>query len=273
MNNKIIPKIIHQIWIGNNSRPALWMDTWQIDYIKKYPEWKYMLWGDKELDQLNMINKDLYNAEPTLYGKADIARYEILYLYGGVFIDADSVWINDNNLDDIINLGKDTGFIVAYETEKKNLIANGTIFANKNNDLMLGLIYTLRNTYHKRQNLEAYQVTGPELMTTICKLNQDKITVLPHSYFYPIFWDNISDIQIHKKYNFPKNVYMFQYGYSTSKLKDKVNYYMQNIYGKDNPVPMVESFGINIINIGCIFILMLIIILIFIFYLKSKKII
>ena len=28
-----IPKIIHQIWIGPNKRPDIWMNSWKINYI------------------------------------------------------------------------------------------------------------------------------------------------------------------------------------------------------------------------------------------------
>ena len=31
----MIPKIIHQIWLGPNKRPDIWMNTWKIDYIKQ----------------------------------------------------------------------------------------------------------------------------------------------------------------------------------------------------------------------------------------------
>lgn len=237
--NNTIPKIIHQIWIGDNSRPLLWMDTWQIDYIKKYPEWKYMLWTEKEIDQLDMKNKDLYLKESTMHGKADIVRYEILYNYGGVFVDADSVWIG-GDLDDIINMGSSTGFVAAYETDQKNLVANGVIFVSKNNKIMLDLIKLLRIFYmDKRKTHEPFQVTGPHLITFINKLYPNSLTIIDHTFFYPIFWDKITDIEAHKKHSFPKNVYMFQYGYSTSNLKDKVDTYMQSNY---NNQKIIEKF-------------------------------
>ncbi|HCT52382.1 MAG TPA: mannosyltransferase, partial [Balneola sp.] len=45
----MIPKIIHQIWIGDQSkRPSEMMKTWQ----DMNPDWEYMLWTDDNLPQI-----------------------------------------------------------------------------------------------------------------------------------------------------------------------------------------------------------------------------
>ena len=93
-----IPKIIHQIWIGPKKRPDIWMDTFKIDYIKKNPDYKYILWNEENIDPLFEdfpIYKQVYNLERSYNGKSDILRYLILYVHGGIYVDADSVWVND----------------------------------------------------------------------------------------------------------------------------------------------------------------------------------
>ena len=81
----MIPKIIHQIWIGDkNECPKDLMDTW----TKKNGSWDHMLWNDENIFQL--INQNQFDAYRELPGKADILRYEILHRYGGLFVDADS---------------------------------------------------------------------------------------------------------------------------------------------------------------------------------------
>lgn len=100
------------------------MDTFRIDYINKFPEWKYKLWTEKEIEELYMLNKDLYDKEPTMYGKSDLARYEILNKYGGIYIDADSIWLNDKNLTDLIDKSKDTNFFIAEEYDESWKRAN-----------------------------------------------------------------------------------------------------------------------------------------------------
>ena len=50
----MIPKIIHQIWLGPNKRPDIWMNSWKINYIKKHPDWTYKLWTEKEINMLQV---------------------------------------------------------------------------------------------------------------------------------------------------------------------------------------------------------------------------
>lgn len=82
-----IPLIIHQIWIGPPMPPLLkrLAQTWQ----KKHPNWKYKLWTNKDIRNFQWINKDAFNNASNYGMKSDIWRYEILYRYGGVYIDTD----------------------------------------------------------------------------------------------------------------------------------------------------------------------------------------
>lgn len=82
-----IPKIIHQIWIGSPlpEKYHSFILSWQ----KHHPEWTYILWDDETIANLHLINQDQYDASTNFGQKADIARYEILYRFGGVYIDID----------------------------------------------------------------------------------------------------------------------------------------------------------------------------------------
>lgn len=85
---KTIPKIIHQIWIGDKSKaPINYMNTW------KMKGWEYKLWTEKEIDALNLKNKKLYDyyiSRQIWHGASDVARVEILERFGGIYIDADT---------------------------------------------------------------------------------------------------------------------------------------------------------------------------------------
>jgi mannosyltransferase OCH1-like enzyme len=59
-----------------------------------HPNWGYRLWGDDDFGWL--ANQDLYDAAPELVVdhkvgqlRANLARYEILHRFGGVWLDAD----------------------------------------------------------------------------------------------------------------------------------------------------------------------------------------
>ena len=78
----MIPKILHQVWVGPNPPPTRAMETWR----RRHPDWEYRIWTD----HTGWENQKAIDAMPEWNGKADIMRYEILYRHGGVVVDADS---------------------------------------------------------------------------------------------------------------------------------------------------------------------------------------
>lgn len=206
----MIPQIIHQIWIGPKKRPDVYMKTWYEDYLNMYPHYTYMMWDDikvNEILQRNLIIKELYDMEKTMYGKADIARYMITYYYGGIYIDADSVWVNNKNLDKLINESGD--FFVATEPNK-NWFANGVFGCtklNKKMELLISRLESIRDTYVHLRTVErhdAWQITGPLLINMFNKLNPTyKFVVIQYAHdtdkistnWYTIFEDSV------KRYN------------------------------------------------------------------------
>lgn len=223
-----IPKIIHQIWLGPNKKPDIWMKSWYDDYIQAYPDWTYKLWTEKEINKLKLVNLKQYNYEPFYNGKSDIARYEILFRYGGVFIDADSLWIKDNNisLDKILQmkLVLEQGMFAAEEPINKWSIANGVIGFTKGHFILRQLIIFIHKNYFfmkiiKKLNKQkqVWQVTGPKIFTDILKHN--KLKALESFHFYPeSFHQNNLDIDTSKFHElYPKSI-MFQYGYSTNNI-------------------------------------------------------
>jgi mannosyltransferase OCH1-like enzyme len=257
-----IPKIIHQIWIGPNKCPDIWINTWKIDYIKKFPDWTYKLWTEKEIEKLKptMINRQYYDMETLYEGKADIARYEILYQEGGIYIDADSIWLNGKDLQNLCNstinksqtnsagifAGKE-GIINLAQLHDENsmnsmnnmnniitsseqnryitLLANGVMGATKGNKIILEMIEHISKTYiNKRvqRGMMVYRVTDPNLLTYIAR--DSNITIFPTHYFYPIYWhSNHTKLLIKDiEVRYPDS-YMFQYGYTTNGLQQFVN--------------------------------------------------
>ncbi len=90
----MIPKFLHQMWIGEKPRPEKLMNTWR----DKNPSCVYLLWTDQNLKWFPFQNTWQRDNTPEFSGKCDIMRFEILYRYGGIFIDADSECVNE--LDD-----------------------------------------------------------------------------------------------------------------------------------------------------------------------------
>jgi inositol phosphorylceramide mannosyltransferase catalytic subunit len=226
----MIPKIIHQIWVGPKKEPVKWTNTIKIDYIRKYPEYEYKLWNESNIDELftDFPNiKIIYNLEKTWHGKADILRYLILYYYGGIYIDADSVWINDKNFDELID--NSCGFFVCNEPNKELLLAIGVIGTYKTNPVFLSILNhissyivsksgVIKPKYYINKRIEygVCATTGPIIFNRYVK--NVPITIFPTHYFYPITWHGITDSDYHLKIELPKDSFLFQYGYTTNSL-------------------------------------------------------
>lgn len=87
-----IPKIIHQIWIGNQKIPKK-LQTYQKTWIKHHADWEYKFWDNERVNQYNFANENLkflfFKKSLTLGERVDILRYDILYKYGGIYADMD----------------------------------------------------------------------------------------------------------------------------------------------------------------------------------------
>jgi len=213
----IIPKIIHQIWIGPNKMPNIWMDNIKLFCIKY--NFDYMLWDNDTINNINLTNKVYYDIEKTYNGKSDILRYEILYKFGGIYIDADCVIIKDEDFFNLINNFNDSIFNIAfgYEVDYK-LITGSVIFSTINNPFIEKCIDEIKFRNLKKM---AWKSVGPKLITDIYNdtTNKTNICVYPSKVFYPIRWHGINDINLHTKIKISSKSIMFQYGYSTNNLQ------------------------------------------------------
>src|SRR5437764_1971588 len=55
-----IPHIIHHIWLGSpfSEKHAKLVETWKA----LHPDWQFILWTEKEIEEFNLYNKKLYDA-------------------------------------------------------------------------------------------------------------------------------------------------------------------------------------------------------------------
>jgi hypothetical protein len=84
----MIPKIIHQLWLGPRPLPT-YTESWKLCAFKN--DWEYRLWRDKDIDELELKWRACYDAAPLFQIKSDIARIEILSRFGGFYFDCDFV--------------------------------------------------------------------------------------------------------------------------------------------------------------------------------------
>lgn len=225
----MIPKIIHQLWIGPKKPPLILMNSWK----HLNPDWDYIFWDEKTLHRHfpnGLRNQKQFDEMEELCGKCDIARFEILNTWGGFFIDADSVCLHP--LDDYM-LMNDSFSCYENEFERGNLVASGYLASCKNNDLMQLLIEAIARKNIK-QLLDipnrspwdtaqmAWQITGSGLLTsTIFKNKYTAITIYPSHYFIPEHYSGIKYKGLGKSYSnqlWGSTLGSRFYGYDLSKL-------------------------------------------------------
>jgi mannosyltransferase OCH1-like enzyme len=228
--------IIHQIWIGKNIRPDVWMDSVR-DFCNKYNH-TYMLWNEKKLKTIDTSPFEgmdkLINSLTDYAGIADIYRLLLLHKYGGVYIDADIVILNDELFNDLITK-KSNKVYFAYEDEH-GLIANSVIGAPKGHNFIRHCLENITKNANTKENEPIWIRTGPRFVTDMYNATKElhkDIEVINKSDFYPVSWHGIKEIDQHKKTKIKSKSMLYQYGYSTNGFADKISVHH---YSKNNDI-------------------------------------
>uniref|UniRef100_A0A6C0ET18 Glycosyltransferase 2-like domain-containing protein n=1 Tax=viral metagenome TaxID=1070528 RepID=A0A6C0ET18_9ZZZZ len=209
-----IPKIIHQIWIGDKPRPSKLMDTWR----DKNPDFEYIIWNEEELIKRNikLICQSKIDDIEEINGKADIMRWELLEKFGGIFIDADSICIEPIDAE---LLSKKCFAGWEQENVRPGLVATGTMGFPKNHPLVSEAVkWILNNEVSKEKtNMLAWILVGPGLLTRMYNTGLYKdLHIFPSYTFLPIHLTGI-------EYTGHGKIYAFQEWGSTKKSYDNMN--------------------------------------------------
>lgn len=146
------------------------------------------MWTDADIEEFGLENKDIYDAAINYGERSDIARYEILYRIGGIFLDTDMECVKPL---DILHHTYD--FFAVLEPmagapflKRLTIVANGIIGACPGHPILRRCIDKLRATKHVDDIILR---TGPLFFTDILIDNLDSTEfiniVLPLSFFIP----------------------------------------------------------------------------------------
>ena len=194
----MIPKIIHQIWLqGYTNMPTkLQIFNGSCKYIND--DFKHIFWSDKNIKKL-LLKKfgkeyvDLFEYYKIPAQKADFARYAILYIYGGIYLDMDTICKKNlscfltnrfffTSTNDLLNKRYQTGIIGS--------IPKHPIFTIMFKNMFSRMIYAENLTYSTGTKL-FYDSVHEYLRTT--KINDIKI--INPKYLHPcgIFDDELCE--------------------------------------------------------------------------------
>lgn len=179
-----IPKIIHQIWLGPRNPPMEWIS--QTEKFCKDNGWKHVLHRDADIEKFGLVNKAAFDNTKIWQEKADIARYEILYRHGGMYIDTDVVPIR-KDLATLLQFSTST-FVGVQEALPGSLlerlgkpyIANGIIACVPGHTIMKNVIKELTNRKDSKKGV-IYR-TGPMLLNSVITT---PITIIPSNWAFP----------------------------------------------------------------------------------------
>jgi mannosyltransferase OCH1-like enzyme len=182
----MIPKIFHHTWpSGGPLKPAF--AEYRQSFMKLHPDWTFMFWttADREKYALSEISKALQNPDMKLRYIiiSDYMRWEVLYRYGGVYLDTDVECVK--NFDEFLKYES-----FAAESYEPNGMGNAVVGTTPGNPLMKEILEAsvcatldigIKAASEKPWELMGVNLAG-KYLTKIHK-------TLPRNHFYPFKWD------------------------------------------------------------------------------------
>ena len=179
----MIPKVFHRIWVGK-PMPEHYK-KYEDDWLRLNPGWAVRTWGDDDLRWLQ--NQQLFDdaskyAKPDAIGqfKSDVARYEILYRFGGVYVDCDVE--PRKPFESLIDVKGFAGW------EQQNQFVGNTVMGSEpGNPFFLAMMDTITGTAKANSGKAATWMTGPRIVTQVYNQWTDKsdLVTYPQEYFFP----------------------------------------------------------------------------------------
>ncbi len=178
------PKVFHRIWFDEEERPEF--VAWREELQRLHPDWTVKTWG-RSSEVRSLIDDDELLAEWDRYivedpfGRIpDIARYLILWYFGGIYIDTDF-----EPLRPMKELLEDPRPFAAWENDRTMCTA---LLASPPEHSAIGvLLEGLVGRLRWAEGKPANEAVGPEYATGLWR-ERDDVRRLPPSSFYPVGW-------------------------------------------------------------------------------------
>lgn len=174
----MIPKIIHRIWFGNAPIPTAYENYWAA-WQRQLPDYGFRTWRDSDIASLVASREKIAEAEG-MARKADIARYDILFNHGGIYLDCD---IMPFQYFDVDITGPE--LIACNEVDSDDICSIGFIASPPRHDV---LGWAIRQLAGRALNLKPPPSdTGPKFFRQA--LSQGAFKKIPKASFYPYLWN------------------------------------------------------------------------------------
>ena len=181
-----IPKIIHQIWLGSPlpEKYKQFQQSWKL----YHPDWQYLLWTEKEIEEFGLVNINLFRASKNYGQKADIARYEILYRIGGLYVDTDFECLRPFDVLHDCGLDFYTSCLPEASGSLNKSLLNGLVASRPGHPILKACVDGLKKASLAYNKL--FEETGTHYFTEKVFTNLasagGRSVIFPVSFFYPL---------------------------------------------------------------------------------------
>ncbi|OQR95293.1 hypothetical protein ACHHYP_00127 [Achlya hypogyna] len=195
-----IPRILHQSWKSENAVPEMFV-PWMRSWVAKHPTWKYVFWDDNANLALFHTHFPQYAHIASSLKKihlADMARYALLYIYGGVYVDCDfecTAPLDDLLGEELFLSTEPFVHAVLLERATKPILCNAILASRPRHPFWLEVLDAVRTQFTVGGPVQdPVSLTGPRLVEAVYNRYSNpagRVTVFPEEYFYPeiAYWN------------------------------------------------------------------------------------
>jgi hypothetical protein len=179
----MIPARFHHVWPGNDPFRAEF-HRFRATFIHHHPDWTFFFWrtelGDRASADVRALLED---PNYTVVVKSDVARFEVLRLHGGVYVDTDVECLRP--FGDV----RHDGFCCGRESEGTLCPSvMGSVPGHPLVELAVReALERVRRAGPERANAHPNEVSGPAMLTELVQGRGD-VRVYDEGAFYPIRW-------------------------------------------------------------------------------------
>lgn len=178
-----IPRLFHRVWLDDDDTDPI-PDEFEFYWrrLKElHPGGKFVTWR-KTADLWWMRNREPFEAATTHAGRSDVARYEIVARFGGVYLDTDV-----EPLQPFDELLVDDRPFAGWEDSR--MICPTVIGGTADHPALQDLIDSLGEWERQFRGKPPNQATGPHFLTARWRYRDD-VRLFDPIVFYPTHWSD-----------------------------------------------------------------------------------
>jgi inositol phosphorylceramide mannosyltransferase catalytic subunit len=170
----MIPRILHQVWVGPLPLPEEF-ERYRESWRRHHPDWDLRFWTDENLPD-DLIRPEAYERLRKPAERSDIIRLEVLFRFGGVYVDTDCECLRP--IDPLLREGVE----LFASPDGAAKIYTYVIGSAREHPLLERALRELRPVTEYGLDQGG---TGPRFLSTVLRQHTDQVTLYPPELFSP----------------------------------------------------------------------------------------